>query len=131
MALGKDKQLIYEKVRQYLWRGFICGVQNDEDRRSDGNLRNHFFHMRSVYHAVDIGVFGSCVTGNLKKHSDIDVLVSFEKGRKDLFNYMRLKQYLEGLLGRKVDLVMKEAVKPRLRERIFSEVRHVLCSRSM
>jgi len=94
-------------------------------------LRNQSSHMRSVYHVVDIGVFGSCVTGNLKKHSDIDVLVSFEKGRKDLFNYMRLKQYLEGLLGRKVDLVMKEAVKPRLRERIFSEVMHVPCSRSM
>jgi hypothetical protein len=66
------------------------------------------------------------VTGNLKKHSDIDVLVSFEQGHKDFFNYMRLKQYLEGLLGRKVDLVIKEAVKPRLQERIFNEVRHVL-----
>lgn len=64
-------------------------------------------------------------TGELKKSSDIDVLVSFDQGRKDLFNYMRLKMYLEELLGRKVDLVIKDAVKPRLRDRILSEVRYV------
>jgi len=89
-------------------------------------LRNQLSHLESVYHVVDIGIFGSCAQGNLKKRSDIDVLVSFEQGHKDLFNYMRLKQYLEGLLGRKVDLVIKEAVKPRLQKRIFNEVRHVL-----
>ena len=82
-------------------------------------------YIRSAYHIVDIGVFGSCVKGNMKKRSDIDVLVSFEHGRKDLFNYMRLKLYLEELLGRKVDLVIKDALKPRLRERILSEVRYV------
>jgi uncharacterized protein len=89
-------------------------------------IRSQSTHLKSVYHVVDIGIFGSCAKGNLKKQSDIDVLVSFKQGHKDLFNYMRLKQYLEGLLGRKVDLVIKEAVKPRLQERIFNEVRHVL-----
>jgi hypothetical protein len=53
------------------------------------------------------------------------VLVSFDQGRKDLFNYMRLKMYLEERLDRKVDLVIKEAVKPRLRDRILGEVRYV------
>jgi uncharacterized protein len=81
--------------------------------------------LRSVYHVTDMGIFGSCVKGTLKKSSDIDVLVSFDQGRKDLFNYMRLKMYLEKLLGRKVDLVIKEAVKPRLRDRILNEVRYV------
>jgi len=38
---------------------------------------------------------------------------------------MRLKYYLEDLLGREIDLVMKEAVKPRLKERIFREVEYV------
>jgi predicted nucleotidyltransferase len=32
---------------------------------------------------------------------------------------------MEQLLGRKVDLVIKEAVKPRLREKIFNEVEYV------
>jgi len=88
-------------------------------------LHKHNDYIRSSYHVTDIGLFGSCVTGNLKRRSDIDVLVSFEHGCKDFFNYMRLKMYLEELLGRKVDLVIKEALKPRLRERILSEVRYV------
>jgi len=81
--------------------------------------------LRSTYHVIDMGIFGSCVKGTFKKNSDIDVLVSFDQGRKDLFNYMRLKMYLEEILGRKVDLVIKEAVKPRLRDRILGEVRYV------
>jgi predicted nucleotidyltransferase len=81
--------------------------------------------IRSAYHITDIGLFGSCVRGSMKKRSDIDILVSFENGCKDLFNYMRLKLYLEELLGRKVDLVIKEALKSRLRDRILSEVRYV------
>jgi len=35
---------------------------------------------------------------------------------------MRLKLYLEKLFGRKVDLVIKEAIKPQLKERILNEV---------
>jgi predicted nucleotidyltransferase len=88
-------------------------------------LRKENALLRSTYHVSDIGIFGSSVKGTFKKNSDIDVLVSFDHGRKDLFNSMRLKMCLEQLLDRKVDLVMKEAVKPRLRDRILSEVRYV------
>jgi predicted nucleotidyltransferase len=38
---------------------------------------------------------------------------------------MRFKYYLEWLLGRNVDRVIKNAVKLRLRKRIFSEVEYV------
>jgi predicted nucleotidyltransferase len=38
---------------------------------------------------------------------------------------MRLKYYLEGLLGKKVDLVMKKAVKPMLKKNILREVEYV------
>ena len=69
-----------------------------------------------------IGVFGSFVQNKQTKKSDIDILVEFKRGHKDFFNYMRLKYYLEESLGRKVDLVIKEAVKSELRERIFNEV---------
>jgi uncharacterized protein len=86
--------------------------------------KNNAF-LKSTYHVTDIGIFGSRVKGTFTKSSDIDVLVSFDHGRKDLFNYMRLKMYLEELFDRKVDLVIKEAVKPRLRDRILSEVRYV------
>lgn len=82
-------------------------------------------YIKKVYYIKEIGVFGSFIRGEQTASSDIDLLVDFEKGHKDLFNYMRLKYYLEELLGRKVDLVIKNAVKSRLRERIFSEVKNV------
>ncbi len=50
--------------------------------------------------------------------SDVDLLVEFDKGRKDFFNYMRLKLYLEQKLERRVDPVLKGAIKPRPRETI-------------
>ena len=82
-------------------------------------------YMKMVFHIREIGVFGSFIRGEQTESSDIDVLVEFEKGHKDLFNYMRLRYYLEELLGRKVDLVVKNAVKSRLRERVFSEAEYV------
>ena len=89
-------------------------------------VKNRLFdkkaEIRKRYHVKKIGVFGSIVRNKQTKKSDIDILVEFEKGHKDFFNYMRLKYYLEELLDRKVDLVIKEAVKPQLRERILNEV---------
>jgi len=69
-----------------------------------------------------IGVFGSFVRGEEKAESDVDVLVEFREGQKTFDHYIDLKFYLEDLFGRKVDLVMKGAIKRRLREPILSEV---------
>jgi predicted nucleotidyltransferase len=88
-------------------------------------LEENKVHIKGVFHIREIGIFGSFIRGEQTASSDIDVLVEFEKGHKDFFNYMRLKYYLEELLGRNVDLVIKNAVKSRLRDRIFSEVEYV------
>lgn len=88
-------------------------------------LTSHRRRLRERFHVEQIGIFGSSVRGDNRADSDIDVLVEFEKGHKDVFNYMRLKAYLEDLLGRDVDLVLKDALKPRLRDRILSEVEFV------
>jgi len=89
-------------------------------------VKNKLFKQRTDiikrFHVKKIGVFGSFVQNKQTKKSDIDILVEFKRGHKDFFNYMRLKYYLEESLGRKVDLVIKEAVKSELRERIFNEV---------
>ena len=82
-------------------------------------------HIKETYFVKEIGIFGSFVKGKESTQSDIDILVAFVKGHKDFFNYMRLKYYLEELLKLKVDLVIKEAVKPRLKESIFNEVEYV------
>ena len=77
------------------------------------------------YHVKSIGIFGSFVRNEPTENSDLDILVQLKKGHKDFFNYMRLKFYLEELFGKEVDLVMKDAVKPRLKKKIFREVSYV------
>lgn len=66
-----------------------------------------------------LGLFGSAVRGEATEESDLDFLVELEK--KTFDNYLDLKFFLEELLKCKVDLVMKEAIKPRLREPILKE----------
>jgi predicted nucleotidyltransferase len=77
------------------------------------------------FHVEEMGLFGSFATGENTVESDVDILVEFGKGHKDFFNYMRLKYYLQELLEKEVDLVMRGAIKPRLRKRIFSQVQYV------
>jgi hypothetical protein len=69
-----------------------------------------------------IGVFGSYVRGDHQRKSDIDILVEFEEGKKTFDNYMKLKFFLEDLFECPVDLVIAEAIKPRLKPYIMGEV---------
>jgi predicted nucleotidyltransferase len=66
-----------------------------------------------------IALFGSYARGDQRRGSDLDILVEFRKGMKTFDNYMDLKFFLEKMFGRKVDLVVKEAVKPALRRSIL------------
>lgn len=70
------------------------------------------------YKVKGIGIFGSCAKGRLQKGSDIDVLVEFYEP-PDLFEFIRLEEFLKGLLGRKVDLVSRKALKPLIRDEIL------------
>jgi predicted nucleotidyltransferase len=58
--------------------------------------------------------------GQARKNSDVDILVDFDKP-VGLFEYARLKMYLEDVLGREVDLVTPEALRKELREDILRE----------
>jgi predicted nucleotidyltransferase len=62
------------------------------------------------YKVNRVAVFGSFVKGTVKKNSDIDILVSFED-KYDLFDIIGLKQDLEEVLGRKVDLLTFNSLK--------------------
>jgi predicted nucleotidyltransferase len=88
-------------------------------------LRKNKQGMQLQFHVAQIGLFGSYRRDEQRAGSDIDILVEFEKGHKDLFNYLRLKNYLEEILGTDVDLVMKEAVKPKLKNLILGQVSYV------
>ncbi len=76
-------------------------------------------------HAIAwMGVFGSMARGESTPKSDIDLLVEFEE-RQSLFDVIHLQQELASALGRKVDLLTKNAISPYLREHILSEVRMI------
>src|SRR6266852_4662833 len=65
-------------------------------------------------------LFGSIVRGEAKGGSDVDFLVDLEQPI-GLFRFAGLKQELEKTLGRTVDVVEYEAIKPLLRDRILGE----------
>lgn len=67
-----------------------------------------------------LGIFGSVARGEAGPESDVDVLVELDQRTFD--RYMDLKIFLEDLLGRRVDLLLYDRIKPHLRERILAEV---------
>ena len=85
-------------------------------------LREHEPILRERFGVATIGIFGSFARGEERPDSDVDVLVTFRKGEETFNNYMDCKFYLEDLFGRKVDLVMKGALKKRLKPHILDEV---------
>lgn len=70
----------------------------------------------------EMGLFGSYARNEQTPESDIDVLVEFSKGRKSFHAYMQLKLFLERIFKRKVDLIIKEAVRPELKRSILKSV---------
>jgi len=85
-------------------------------------LREHEPEIKKRFGVTKIGIFGSFVRGEKRPDSDVDVLVTFRKTGETFSNYMGCKFYLEDLFGRKVDLVMRGAIKKRLKPYILGEV---------
>ncbi|MBF0480013.1 MAG: nucleotidyltransferase family protein [Candidatus Omnitrophica bacterium] len=71
-----------------------------------------------------LGIFGSCVRGEQKKNSDVDILISFFR-TPGLFDYIRVEDALSIMLRRKVDLVMKGTLKPNIGRNIMREIIYV------
>ncbi len=71
-----------------------------------------------------IALFGSFARGEARRNSDIDLLVEFDQP-VGLFEFARLKLYLEKKLGREVDLVTTEALRKEMRDDILREALHV------
>ncbi|MEM9857115.1 MAG: nucleotidyltransferase family protein [Bacteroidota bacterium] len=75
------------------------------------------------YGIEKIGYFGSFARGDFDADSDIDILVSFS--RKVGWKFFDLKDYLESILGRTVDLVTERSIKKRWKESILKQVRYI------
>ncbi len=81
-------------------------------------------HLIDQYKVETIGFFGSYVRGEQKKTSDLDILVSFTEA-PSLFTFIELEDFLSQQLGIKVDLVMKDSLKPRIKSSILQEAVYV------
>jgi len=73
------------------------------------------------YKVKKIGLFGSYVRDEQCKNSDVDILVEFSKPVG--LEFFTLENYLSEMLGVRVELVTKGALKPIFRRNILKEAR--------
>ena len=107
-----DKAFILILPKKYLKMKSL-----EETKRRLKNLKPTLKHSFSV---GIIEIFGSYVRGEQTEKSDLDVLVTFsEPNDVDLFKFIELRLLLKDELGVDVDLIEKDTIKPRIRDRIL------------
>jgi predicted nucleotidyltransferase len=82
--------------------------------------RDTILRIVSGHGACRVRVFGSVARGEARPESDLDLLVDMTAGHS-LLDIIAIKQDLEDLLGRKVDVVTEAAVSPYLRRAVLAE----------
>ena len=83
-------------------------------------LREVLPTLRAKYQVSSLAVFGSRARDTARATSDLDLLVSFSDP-PGLLRFVELENLLSARLDMKVDLVMREGLKPRLSQRILAE----------
>lgn len=101
----------------------VMGEQHDLGRLRDV-LRRQMPLLEERYGVASLGLFGSYVRREAGPTSDLDVLVRFHR-TPGLIRFIELENYLSDLLGVRVDLVMAEALKPNVAQRVLAEVEPV------
>lgn len=80
-------------------------------------------YLRDEFGIEQIGYFGSFAKGDYREDSDLDVLVEFS--RKIGWKFFDLKDYLESVIGRKIDLVTERSLKKQWKQDILKQVRYI------
>ena len=88
-------------------------------------LRTNKKVLRDTFGVTRLGLFGSFARHTQHISSDIDLVVEFEKGRKNIHAFLRLKRFLEKEFSRKVDMGFEHSLKPRVRENIKGNILYV------
>jgi predicted nucleotidyltransferase len=107
----------------FLWNVNILYITGEPMKEIDtvkSIISNHMDVLTEKYHVKTMSVFGSYVRDEQTKTSDIDILVEFTQP-VGLFTFIELEEYLSDLLGLKVDLVLREGIKPGLKDHILHE----------
>ena len=87
-------------------------------------LRRHGQEVQEQFAVDSLAVFGAASRDELSEDSDVDVLASFAGGAT-FDSYFGLKEYLETLLGARVDLATPNMIKSQLRREIEKDLIHV------
>lgn len=79
--------------------------------------------LRDKYSVDKIGYFGSFARGDYREDSDVDILVTFS--RDGGWEFFDLKDYLEQILNKEVDLVTQYSIRKQWKEAILSQVKYI------
>jgi predicted nucleotidyltransferase len=82
--------------------------------------RGEILKVAARYGAHNVRVFGSAARGEADPESDIDILVDLENPWT-LLDHIGMKQELEDLLGRKVDVIVADALREIVRDHALRE----------
>ena len=88
-------------------------------------LENHKGLLRERFGVTRVGIFGSFAAKAQTISSDIDMVVEFEKDRKNIHSFLGLKRFLENELSREVDLGFEHSLKPIVRENVKDRIIYV------
>lgn len=83
-------------------------------------LKKEMPHLKEQFNVAEIALFGSYARDEADFKSDIDILVTFSK-TPGMISFMKLENHLTELFGVKVDLVLKNALRPHIGETILNE----------
>ena len=99
------------------------GVQRHINRSANNEIvriKPKILRVLKKNDVIKAGIFGSYARGESRIGSDIDILIQF-KGRKSLFDLVRIERELKSVLNRKVDLLTYKSINPLMKEKILKD----------
>lgn len=93
---------------------------NEAIQHYQRRLREELPLLAARYRVASIALFGSYLHGTQRLDSDLDVLVSFHEA-PSLLRLIELENHLSDRLGVKVDLVVRESLKPRIGKQVLQD----------
>ena len=83
-------------------------------------INHHLPALKEKYGVKRLAIFGSTARGEATKKSDIDIIVELTEPM-GFFKFIRLENELSKILGKRVDLTTKKALKPAIKKEILTE----------
>lgn len=99
--------------------------KNENMRTNIEEIKQKILPILHRHNAQKAGLFGSCVRGEIKEDSDIDILVEIPKDIS-LLDFVGIKLEIEEILEREVDLVEYNTIKPIVRQEVLREEVRIL-----